>query len=152
MNRTLAPVRLRVDMPAILAYAEITGDFNPLHVDPVFAATTPMGGVIAHGTMSLNLLWQSIARTFGADVAAESAIDVRFARPVRVGDVVEAGGTESATRAGMPTDPAAAAIASAGAAFFSSGIVTAVKLWACLASGAMKPIAMAAPSRAGRLT
>ncbi|MFP5461371.1 MAG: MaoC family dehydratase [Gammaproteobacteria bacterium] len=100
MNRSLEPVRLRVDMPAILAYAEITGDFNPLHVDPVFAATTPMGGVIAHGTMSLNLLWQAIARTFGAELAANSAIDVRFARPVRVGDLVEAGGTESATRPG----------------------------------------------------
>ncbi|GAA4403559.1 MaoC family dehydratase [Quisquiliibacterium transsilvanicum] len=100
MRRTLQPVRLSVDMPAILAYAEITGDFNPLHVDPVFAATTPMGGVIAHGTMSLNLVWQAIASTFGAAVAARSAIDVRFVRPVRVGDVVEAGGTESAERPG----------------------------------------------------
>ena len=100
MKRTLQPVRLSVDMPAILAYAEITGDFNPLHVDPVFAAGTPMGGVIAHGTMSLNLVWQAISRTFGPEVAARSAIDVRFARPVRVGDVVEAGGTESAGRPG----------------------------------------------------
>lgn len=100
MKRTLQPVRLSVDMPAILAYAEITGDFNPLHVDPVFAAGTPMGGVIAHGTMSLNLVWQAISRTFGPELAARSAIDVRFARPVRVGDVVEAGGTESAERPG----------------------------------------------------
>ena len=100
MSRTLHPVRLSVDMPAILAYAEITGDFNPLHVDPVFAATTPMVGVIAHGTMSLNLVWQAIARTVGPGVAASSAIDVRFARPVRVGDVVEAGGEESFGRPG----------------------------------------------------
>lgn len=100
MLRTLEPVRLRVDMPAILAYADITGDFNPLHVDPAFAATTPMGGVIAHGTMSLNLIWQAIARTFGADAAARSAIDVRFARPVRIGDSLEAGGAESASRPG----------------------------------------------------
>lgn len=100
MERRLKPVRLSVDMPAILAYAEITGDFNPLHVDPEFAATTPMGGVIAHGTMSLNLVWQAIALTFGADAAARSAIDVRFARPVRIGDLVEAGGTESDERAG----------------------------------------------------
>lgn len=100
MSRTLQAVRLSVDMPAILAYAEITGDFNPLHVDPVFAATTPMGGVIAHGTMSLNLIWQAISKTFGAELAARSAIDVRFARPVRVGDAVEAGGAESTPGSG----------------------------------------------------
>ena len=98
--RSLQPVRLTVDMPAILAYAEVTGDFNPLHVDPVFAATTPMGGVIAHGTLSLNLLWQSIARSFGAAAAARSALDVRFARPVRVGDTVEAGGVETVPGSG----------------------------------------------------
>lgn len=100
MTRTLQPVRLRVDMPAILAYAAITDDFNPIHVDPAFAATTPMGGVIAHGTMSLNLVWQAIALTFGAAAAARSTVDVRFARPVRVGDTVEAGGAESATTPG----------------------------------------------------
>jgi len=100
MNRELRHVRLEVDMPAILAYAEITGDFNPLHVDPAFAATTPMGGVIAHGTLSLNLLWQAIGQTFGADAAASSTVDVRFARPVRVGDTVEAGGTQSPSQPG----------------------------------------------------
>jgi acyl dehydratase len=100
MARTLQPVRLRVDMPAILAYAAITDDFNPIHVDPAFAAKTPMGGVIAHGTMSLNLLWQAIALTFGADAVARGALDVRFARPVRVGDALEAGGAESATQPG----------------------------------------------------
>ncbi len=95
MARTLEPVTLLVDMPAILAYAEITGDFNPLHVDPGFAATTPMGGVIAHGTLSLNLVWQSIARSLGPQALAGSRLEVRFARPVRVGDTVRAGGEES---------------------------------------------------------
>jgi len=88
----LVPVALVVDMPAILAYAEITGDFNPLHVDPAFAATTAMGQPIAHGTLSMNLIWQSIAATVGNDRAGRSTIDIRFARPVFVGDRVEAGG------------------------------------------------------------
>lgn len=88
----LAPVALTVDMAAILAYAEITGDFNPLHVDPAFAATTPMGRPIAHGTLSMNLIWQSIAATVGGERAGRSEIDIRFARPVFVGDRIEAGG------------------------------------------------------------
>jgi 3-hydroxybutyryl-CoA dehydratase len=73
-------------------YADLTNDYNPIHVDAVFAAGTEMGGVIAHGTMSLNLLWQWIAARFGADAVAGTELDVRFRRPVRIGDVLEAGG------------------------------------------------------------
>jgi len=46
MPDTLKPVRLAVSADAIKAYAGITGDFNPIHVDPEFAAKTPMGGDI----------------------------------------------------------------------------------------------------------
>ena len=100
MSRTLVPVRLLVEMPAIRAYAQITGDFNPIHLDPEFAAATAMGGVIAHGTLSLNLIWQSIARTFGDAQVEGWSLEVRFARPVRAGDTVEAAGAESATHPG----------------------------------------------------
>jgi 3-hydroxybutyryl-CoA dehydratase len=92
----LTPVALHIDRQAILSYARITGDFNPIHVDPEFAAKTPLGGVIAHGTLSLNLIWQSLAATFGSEVLRGAAIDVRFTKPVRVGDTVEAGGRRSA--------------------------------------------------------
>ena len=90
----LHPITLTVDQAAILIYAQITDDFNPIHVDPDFAATTPMGQVIAHGMLSANLIIQSIALTFGTARAARSALDIRFTRPVFAGDVVQAGGTE----------------------------------------------------------
>jgi len=96
----LAPAALQVDRQAILAYARITGDFNPIHVDPEFAARTPLGGVIAHGTLSLNLIWQSLAATFGSEALRGAAIDIRFTKPVREGDRVEAGGRRSADAPG----------------------------------------------------
>lgn len=97
---TLKPVVLKVDRQAILAYAQITGDFNPIHVDPEFAARTPLGGVIAHGTLSLNLIWQSLAASFGNEAMRGAQIDIRFAKPVREGDTVEAGGRRSADAPG----------------------------------------------------
>ena len=97
---SLKPVALTVDRQAILAYARITGDFNPIHVDPEFAASTPLGGVIAHGTLSLNLIWQSLAATFGSQAMRGAAIDVRFAKPVRENDRVEAGGRRSTNEPG----------------------------------------------------
>ncbi|MBW3098175.1 MaoC family dehydratase [Pseudohoeflea coraliihabitans] len=72
------------------AYAELTTDFNPIHLDPDFAAGTAFGGPIVHGTLSLNLLVTAIEETFGNN--AELAVDVRFVRPVPVGSCIRAGG------------------------------------------------------------
>jgi acyl dehydratase len=90
----LEPVSKRIDRAAIQLYAKISDDFNPLHLDPEFAATTPMKGIIAHGMLSLNLIWQSLRRALGDDDTA-LALDVRFVRPVREDDVVTAGGARA---------------------------------------------------------
>lgn len=92
MSTHLKTVSLKVEMSSILAYAELTEDFNPIHVDPAFASTTPMGGVIAHGTMSLCLLWAAIFRSFSGPALSAPELDVRFVKPVRVGDLLQAGG------------------------------------------------------------
>jgi acyl dehydratase len=87
--------RLRVDRAAIRRYADVTLDYNPIHLDPEFAAKTPLGGVIAHGMLSLSLLWQSLQATFGLASMPGVALDVRFVRPVREDDIVTAGGTKT---------------------------------------------------------
>lgn len=85
-----ATVQFVVDQDKINLYADITDDYNPLHVDPEFAATTKMGGVIAHGTMSLALIWQMLRLNFGAERCSKATLDVRFVKPVRVGDQLTA--------------------------------------------------------------
>jgi 3-hydroxybutyryl-CoA dehydratase len=96
MNRQpLQTATLKVDAETIRAYAELTDDFNPIHLDPAFAAGTPMGGVIAHGTMSLCLLWQALFRSFGDRAFDGLDLDIRFIKPVRLGETLCAGGTPS---------------------------------------------------------
>lgn len=77
---------------AIRLYAELTTDFNPIHLDPEFAAKTPMKDIIAHGMLSLNLIWQALRATFGRQVAEGAVMDVRFIKPVREDDTVHAEG------------------------------------------------------------
>ena len=101
MNTPLQQAILKVDSAAIRAYAELTNDFNPIHLDPVFAASTPMGGVIAHGTMSICLLWQALFRTFGASAFEALELDIRFVKPVREGETLVAGGQPNADDAGV---------------------------------------------------
>ena len=96
MATPLATASLHVTRPAILLYAAITDDFNPIHVDPDFAARTPMQGIIAHGMLSLNLIWQSLRRSLGQDAIGRIVLDVRFLKPVRENDVVTAGGERDA--------------------------------------------------------
>lgn len=89
----LQPVSSPVSATGIADYAELTQDFNPIHLDPDFAKGTPMGGVIAHGTFCLNLLWQSLAQTLGGTRAlCGGDLAVRFVKPVRIGDCVTAHG------------------------------------------------------------
>ena len=47
---------LVIDQAKIDAFADVTGDHQFIHVDPVAASTTPFGGTIAHGFLTLSLL------------------------------------------------------------------------------------------------
>jgi 3-hydroxybutyryl-CoA dehydratase len=40
----------------VLRFAEISGDFSPIHVDEAFARATPFGRRIAHGALLMGLL------------------------------------------------------------------------------------------------
>jgi 3-hydroxybutyryl-CoA dehydratase len=88
----LEPVSLTVTPAAIEAYAQLTQDFNPIHLDPEFAARTPMGGVIAHGTMSVGLIWRALAQSLLPDDFCNIRLDVRFVKPIRLQETVVAGG------------------------------------------------------------
>lgn len=78
-----------VTRETIDAYAAITGDFNPLHVDPEYAAATPFGGVIAHGPIALQAVFAAVASWLGADVVPTGVlIEATYRAPVRIDDTV----------------------------------------------------------------
>ena len=92
----LTPTSLKVTESKVKAYAALSGDFNPLHLDEEFARTTFHGTRIAHGTLSLNVLWQSIAATCGLENLGHRKLDIRFVKPVYLGDTVTAGSADAA--------------------------------------------------------
>ena len=92
MVTQLKPSTKHVDFQSFLDYAALTNDYNPAHVDKDFANNSPMKGIIAHGTMSVALIWQAIKNTLGVEALNRIDLDIRFVRPVRIDDEVTGGG------------------------------------------------------------
>src|ERR1700694_2937316 len=71
----------------IKAYAEASGDQNPIHQDDAVALSVGLPGVIAHGMLSFGLLSRAIT-DFLEDPGRLRRLGVRFSTMVRPGDVV----------------------------------------------------------------
>jgi acyl dehydratase len=67
-------------------YAGASGDFNPIHQDDEFAKAAGMGGVFAHGMLSMGFVAQSVTDWAGAGTVRK--VGVRFAGLVRLKDTV----------------------------------------------------------------
>ena len=77
----------------ILAFAGISGDFNTIHTDAVYAATTPFGARVAHGLLILSIVSGLGVRTGvmeGTVIAFREILDWKFSAPVYIGDTVHA--------------------------------------------------------------
>jgi len=89
-------VKVGDEMPALVKgpirqiqltrYAGASGDFNPIHQDPEFAQAAGMGGVFAHGMLSMGFVAQSVTDWLG--VGTVRKLGVRFTALVRLKDVV----------------------------------------------------------------
>lgn len=80
------------------AFADITGDDNPIHLDDEYASETMFGGRIAHGILSAGVISAAMAALPG-DVIYLSQ-DLQFENPVQLGDRVVATATVEAVPGG----------------------------------------------------
>ena len=69
-------------------YARASGDFNPIHIDPAFAAATPFGGTIAHGMLLLAYLSEMLTAAFGQAWLSGGRLKARFKGVARPGDTL----------------------------------------------------------------
>jgi 3-hydroxybutyryl-CoA dehydratase len=80
--------RRTITEEVIRQFAQASGDFNPLHLDEAYAKRTVFGQRIAHGILTLGLVSAALSKLPG--VAVYVSQTVKFIRPVKIGDTVEA--------------------------------------------------------------
>lgn len=74
----------------IQAFAGLSGDFNPVHINDEFAATTMFKGRIAHGMLSAAFISTVLGMRLPGPGCIYVSQALKFKAPVRIGDTVTA--------------------------------------------------------------
>ena len=86
--KLLQSVSKTITQEQLDAYARVSGDRNPLHLDAEFAANTMFGDIIAHGMLTLAFISEMMALTFERDWLETGGLRVRFKGAAYLGDRV----------------------------------------------------------------
>lgn len=77
----------------IVSFAGLSGDFNLIHTDAAYSASTPFGQRVAHGLLGLAIASGLAVRTGvmeGTVLAFREISEWKFSRPIFIGDTVHA--------------------------------------------------------------
>ncbi|MEQ9462394.1 MAG: MaoC/PaaZ C-terminal domain-containing protein [Haliea sp.] len=77
-----------VTMEDIRLFAAASGDHNPLHLDPAYAAGTAFGECIAHGMFSGGLISAALAMQLPGPGTIYLGQSLAFRLPVKIGDTL----------------------------------------------------------------
>jgi len=78
-----------VTQETIDRYADLSGDYNPIHVDQEAAAASEFGGTIAHGPIALQTFFRSLTDWLGTEAPpAGTVVNITFRAPTRPGDTI----------------------------------------------------------------
>ncbi len=74
----------------VATFAELSGDYNPLHFDEEFASGTKFGRLVVQGGLTTGLLHALVAMDLPGPGTVFLSQDWRFVAPVFIGDTITA--------------------------------------------------------------
>jgi 3-hydroxybutyryl-CoA dehydratase len=86
----LAELTRRVEEQDIASFVDAVGDYNPVHSDVAYAATTPFGEPIAPGIFTAGLISAVIGTQLPGPGAIYLSQSLKFMRPVKFGEHITA--------------------------------------------------------------
>ena len=97
-----AEITKKIEQSDVDAFADVTGDHNPVHVDEEFAKTTRFGQRIAHGMLTASLISAVLANKLPGEGSVYLGQTLQFVAPVFPGDEVTARVTVKEIREDKP--------------------------------------------------
>ncbi len=80
---------MKVDPDQSKRYADASGDYNPIHLDPEMAKSVGLPDIILHGLCTMAFASQAIVKNIANnDPRKLKQINVRFSRPVLMNDIL----------------------------------------------------------------
>lgn len=93
MNVTVGQIATRtltLTAAHVQTFAELTGDYNPLHFDEAFVAGTKFGRLVVQGGLTTGLLNALVAMDMPGPGTVFLSQNWKFAAPVYIGDTITA--------------------------------------------------------------
>ena len=75
---------------SVQTFAELSGDYHPLHFDEEFAAGTPFGRLVVQGGLTTGLLHALVAMDMPGPGTVFLSQNWKFTAPVFIGDTITA--------------------------------------------------------------
>ena len=92
IGEELESINKSVDTKNIHLYADVSGDFNPIHIDKEFGEASQFGSNIAHGMMVASLISELMTGNFGYAWYSSGTMKIRFRAPVLPNDHITVAG------------------------------------------------------------
>ena len=86
----VASIKRTITEADVHAFATVTGDFNPIHMDDEYARGTVFGGRISHGVLSIGLISNVIGNQLPGPGSIYMKQSCKFIKPVFLGDTITA--------------------------------------------------------------
>jgi len=88
VGEEFTPLIKKMTQEKINKYVSAAEDYNPIHVDPEFARSTPFKSTIAPGFQYIAYISELMAREFGRGWYEGGSLDVRLRKVVKPGDML----------------------------------------------------------------
>ena len=89
MELKIKSIKKLISEKMVQDYAEVSGDFNPIHLDEDYARETEFKNKIVHGMLLISNITEIMVKNFGNSWKENGALKIKFRNPLLVNSTLE---------------------------------------------------------------
>ena len=89
MELKIKSIKKLISEKMVQDYAEVSGDFNPIHLDENYAKKTEFKNKIVHGMLLISNITEIMFKNFGNSWNKNGALKIKFRNPLPVNSNLE---------------------------------------------------------------